>query len=368
MTDCGYIHSIQTSAPGRICLFGEHQDYLGLPVIASAIDLRVSLSAMRSDLPGMRLELPDIGDSLAFDPNKKNDYRSGRDYILAAASVLRREGLSWPCGWDITVSGNIPINSGSSSSSALQIAWCSFLLAAAMDRRATDPVAVARVAHLSEVVEFESPGGTMDHYSCACGGTIWLDCGQEGALEQLPPCPGEFVLVDSKIPKDTNGALGNIRRMAEEIEVDYRSLAACEVQEYASILERLPLKLKGILEANRENARLTAIARQDIEQKCGPTRIAELLNQHHGQLSKNLGVSLPEIDVLIDFGLSKGALGGKINGSGQGGSFYLLCNGNGAEIRQEYQKLGFPAYLVKVGQGLECRINTTHSSREFGGS
>ena len=29
--------------PGRICLFGEHQDYLGLPVIAMAISLRISI-------------------------------------------------------------------------------------------------------------------------------------------------------------------------------------------------------------------------------------------------------------------------------------------------------------------------------------
>ena len=31
------------STPGRICLFGEHQDYLGLPVIAMAISLRANL-------------------------------------------------------------------------------------------------------------------------------------------------------------------------------------------------------------------------------------------------------------------------------------------------------------------------------------
>ena len=33
------------SAPGRICLFGDHQDYLGLPVIACAIDRQVILTA-----------------------------------------------------------------------------------------------------------------------------------------------------------------------------------------------------------------------------------------------------------------------------------------------------------------------------------
>jgi galactokinase len=36
---------IKVSAPGRICLFGEHQDYLGLPVITAAIDLRLELTA-----------------------------------------------------------------------------------------------------------------------------------------------------------------------------------------------------------------------------------------------------------------------------------------------------------------------------------
>ena len=30
---------MEISTPGRICLFGEHQDYLGLPVIPMAISL-----------------------------------------------------------------------------------------------------------------------------------------------------------------------------------------------------------------------------------------------------------------------------------------------------------------------------------------
>ena len=33
---------IKISTPSRLCLFGEHQDYLGLDVIALAIDLRFS--------------------------------------------------------------------------------------------------------------------------------------------------------------------------------------------------------------------------------------------------------------------------------------------------------------------------------------
>ncbi|MFC1564948.1 galactokinase family protein, partial [candidate division KSB1 bacterium] len=41
------LEKLIVSAPGRICLFGEHQDYLGLPVIAAAIGLRISVSGER---------------------------------------------------------------------------------------------------------------------------------------------------------------------------------------------------------------------------------------------------------------------------------------------------------------------------------
>jgi galactokinase len=35
---------ISVSAPGRACLFGEHQDYLGLPVVPCALDMRMVVS------------------------------------------------------------------------------------------------------------------------------------------------------------------------------------------------------------------------------------------------------------------------------------------------------------------------------------
>ena len=34
--------AIKVSNPSRLCLFGEHQDYLGLEVVAVAINLRFS--------------------------------------------------------------------------------------------------------------------------------------------------------------------------------------------------------------------------------------------------------------------------------------------------------------------------------------
>ena len=40
---------VMFKAPGRICLFGDHQDYLGLPIIACAIDLFIEFSAISNE-------------------------------------------------------------------------------------------------------------------------------------------------------------------------------------------------------------------------------------------------------------------------------------------------------------------------------
>ena len=39
---------IISKAPGRICLFGDHQDYLDLPVIACSIDRMMQLEAIEN--------------------------------------------------------------------------------------------------------------------------------------------------------------------------------------------------------------------------------------------------------------------------------------------------------------------------------
>ncbi|MDK2971457.1 MAG: galactokinase [Candidatus Sumerlaeota bacterium] len=346
--------AIETSAPGRICLFGEHQDYLGLPVIAAGIDLRVSIVARPRAASPFRVAMPDIHKVVEFDPNKENTYSHDRDYLIAAANVLRREGVEWPCGYDVEVTSTIPINSGASSSSALQVAWCAFLLAAAGDVRAADPRTAARYAHLSEVVEFGSPGGMMDHYSTALGGIIWLDCATHTPAP-LPAWASEYVLVDSGIPKDTNGVLGSVRARAESIDVDFHALNGAE--EWPAIHDSLPPDRRGVFLANARNKQLTLEARGVIENTTDAVRLGRLLSEHHVQLSRNLGVSLPAIDDLLARGIAAGALGGKINGSGGGGSLFLFCPGRSNEIAALYQGMGLRAFAVAVSSGLGLLID-----------
>ena len=54
------------STPGRICLFGEHQDYLNLPVIAMAISLRCIMDGQKRSDKNIFIHKPDIGKSEHF--------------------------------------------------------------------------------------------------------------------------------------------------------------------------------------------------------------------------------------------------------------------------------------------------------------
>src|SRR3989344_4140097 len=111
------------SAPGRICLFGEHQDYLRLPVIAMAIDRRVYVTGGLRDDDQICINLPDTNSRELISPARPIKYEKPRDYLRSAVNVLERELGIKTHGLDATISGNIPMNSGTSSSTAMIIAW-----------------------------------------------------------------------------------------------------------------------------------------------------------------------------------------------------------------------------------------------------
>ena len=176
---------IKVSAPGRECLFGEHQDYFGLPIIAAAINLRISISGKKRKDNILKIDLPDIKDAEEFTLDKEVEYIKERDYLKSAVNVLKRKGIRLPSGWDCLVRGTIPINSGTASSSALVVAWIKFLLETAGDERANDADEIAELSFLAEMAEFGEPGGKMDHFSSALGGVVAIDFGEELKVRQL---------------------------------------------------------------------------------------------------------------------------------------------------------------------------------------
>jgi len=201
---------LRVSSPGRMCLFGEHQDYFGLAIIAGAVDLRIAFSGSRRDDKIFAIDLPDIGEKETFSFAGEIPYEKKRDYLKSAVNIHRRAGLPMT-GWDCEVRGTIPINAGTSSSSAMVVAWNKFLLEAAGDARANDPRELAELGFLTEVAEFKEPGGKMDHYASALGGIVWIRFDDPMKLDQLENPLGTFVLANSLQKKDTTGTLGFIK-------------------------------------------------------------------------------------------------------------------------------------------------------------
>ncbi len=360
--------TVAVSTPGRICLFGEHQDYLGLPVIAAAISKRIRIRGHLRYDNQVVIHLPDINDGETFELAPKLEYLKPRDYFRSALNILQRqEGVILSKGIEMTVHGNIPINSGTSSSSALLVTWISFLLALSDNHVQRSQQEIGELAYQAEVLEFGEPGGMMDHYSTALGDIIYLESQPTIRIEHYRPSLGTFVLGDSRQPKDTltilkrvkHGMLGAIRKIQSYNPAFDLPLAPfSSADEYRSILTADELIL---LKSNLSDRDILRKAKQLFEQhNVDDCKLGELLNQHQTNLREAKRVSTAKIDAMIEAALRAGAMGAKINGSGGGGCMFAYAPRNPEAVVEAIEQQGGKAYIITIDEGtrVESGIET----------
>jgi galactokinase len=347
------------SAPGRLCLLGEHQDYFGLSIIAAAIDLRIAVNGKPIPERRIQLDLPDIGEREDFSMDGIIPYTSDRDYLRSAVNILGREGLAFPSGWKGRVHGEIPINSGTSSSSALVVAWIRFLLDAAGDPRARNPEAVAELAYQAEVAEFEEPGGKMDHYASALGGVVHIHFGDDFRVARLRDRLGDFVLSDSTVRKDTTGTLGFIkshvlkgvgRIRKQRPDFNLRAALNDDIKVEIEGLPRIESRmLRGTLTTRDLTTAGVRLFQAETFDHAG---FGRLLDRQQDVLRDDLRISIPRIERMIGTAREAGALGAKINGSGQGGCILAYAPGNAERVAEALRNLGSPSFVVRVDSGV----------------
>jgi len=351
---------IDVSAPGRLCLLGEHQDYFGLPVIAAAIDLRVNIQGTPWSHRSFHLDLPDIDDTEDLLLDEKLTYGRERDYLKSAVNILQREGTYFPSGWDCRIHGTIPINSGTSSSSALVVAWVKFLLEASGDKRAPIPEKIAELAYRAEVAEFKEPGGRMDHYTSALGGIVALDFKDPIQSQILPNPLGPFVLADSFIRKDTTGTLGHIKQgVWEGLKIAQAKLPGFTL--YGALEELIQMIPKRNPEGNlrllQGTFRTRDLTRRGRElfatEPFDHSAFGELLLNQQSVLREDLRVSLPKLDRMIETAMEAGALGAKINGSGEGGCIFAYAPASAEEVAEALRRLDTRADIVHIDSGVQ---------------
>lgn len=359
LTNTAPNHNISILSPGRICLFGDHQDYLELPVIACAINKYIRLKATPNNRNVFHILMPDLEIERTIDYSIVEIPSDKRDYFLSALRVLNRNGIVPDCGYDISISGNIPINAGLSSSSAMVAAWVLFLHEAFGNGATVTSEQIARWTYEAEVLEHNEPGGLMDQYTISLGNVLLIETKPPVRFEMLTDKLSGLVVGESGIPKETLGVLSQLRTLALS-SIDWARTAYpkfaiqnCSLKEADKLVKAVPDDLKPYFLAAVENHHITRLAVEELKRShLDLEKIGQLMTQHHNILRDKLGVTVPKIDRMIGVALQAGAFGAKIVGSGGGGCIVALCPKERKEaVIEALKNEDAKAYKVSVDRG-----------------
>jgi galactokinase len=364
---------IRIKSPGRICLFGEHQDYLDYPVISMAISKYIYLEAKRISEKKLKINLPNLNQFMEIPLNNEElGYSSKRDYLISGYNQFIRKKFRFNKGYNIKITGDIPINSGVASSSALVICWLFFLNF--ITERKLEPFQMALEGYNAEVKEFQEGGGMMDHFTSVFGNLIFLK--PEESKPQIKTYDltlDGFVLGNSLEKKATVDDL---------VRTKFSSLKAFEIlQSIFPTFNRFSTKLEDIepylssIKKEYKKKIIGNVINRDITYKAKILienhntlvkreintsvdlefykKLGTLLNQHQEQLRDNIGVSTSKINKIIGDCIETGAFGAKINGSGFGGTMFALFPNNEPILKNAIQNAGGKAYNIKTSYGVE---------------
>lgn len=327
----------EVQVPARICFFGDHQDYLGLPVIAGAINRFMTLQARSVAKKEFQIELKDLDvvrnisleDELVTVPDN--------DYFRSAMAILKNEGFEFDQGYRIEISGNIPLNSGLSSSSALVVAWIRFLVSTQENHDPITDEQIAQWAYKAEVLYFEQPGGLMDQYTVAMRGLLYIEP-QSHQVKRLAGNLGKLVVAESGIEKQTIDILKNGRIFQEKAvaavkkehpDFDLKQTTSADFQRY---LELVPKEYHDHWYAAIHNFAITQRAKALLSSEVGNlNKLGELMNQHQLILQERIQNTPLAMTKMMHAAKKAGAIAAKTIGSGGGGSMAALVGANSIE-------------------------------------
>lgn len=366
---------IYVSTPSRICLFGEHQDYLGLEVIASAINLRFSAAISGRDDSLIKIRIRDerlsslgvkndlnLYEEKVIDISKPIVYENKRDYLKSTIKTLLKNGYDIDHGFDIVMDSEIPIGKGMSSSTTMIIALIKAILEAIDSPDKDSPEKIALLGFQAEVQEFNEPGGLMDHYTSAIGGLLHIQFNPKSTdVSKIDmTLPGSFILFDSLEIKNTTKVLADAKAPVVSAVDELKRYGISSVRDFVNdggnlkYLELLDENRRTKLSASIDNYRILKSAQQMLTTESFSCKnFGELLSKHHANLRDGLGISTQTIERILNTAYKNGALGGKVNGSGGGGCVYVYaydedCPG----ILKAVEEIGYPGRIIKQDGGV----------------
>ncbi len=310
-------------APGRVNLIGGQVDYHEGWVVSMAIDRDVRVRASASHDTRVRAtseELPGAVDIAADGRDEPATVEPawGRT-VGGVARVLAERGFSAAAA-TLEVTSDVPIGAGLSSSAAFEVA-CALALTDLAGTR-LEPRDLAFVAQESEHVATGVPCGIQDQMASVyarAGHALFLDC-RTLEIEHLPlPASLAIVVIHSGVPRMLE-ATPYAQRRAESIEVARQlGLRVLRDATFEQVRD-IPRGRHAVTEILRVQQFAAALRAGDVD-ALGPLMLAS-----HASSRDDKGVSIPELDTLVECLVDAGALGARLTGAGFGGCVVALAD------------------------------------------
>ena len=284
-------------APGKAILFGEHAVVYNRPAIAVPVT-EIQAKAYIKALPSapkseyIRIEAPDIRLSGLFSELPPEHPIAA--LILAVKTYLKLVSLP---SFEIKLVSSIPIASGLGSGAAISIAAARAICAFLGQSLTADDFSA--IAYEVEKIHHGTPSG-IDNAVIAHGKPVYFVRNQPLQVIRIAN-PFSLVIADSGVPSLTREAVGKVRQNREAQPDRYESW----FDEIAALSEKA----------------------RDILTNDSPEKIGELMIKNH-EILQRIGVSIPQLDHLVNVSMRSGAWGAKLSGAGCGGNMIAIAPTN----------------------------------------
>jgi galactokinase len=365
-------------APGRVNLIGEHTDYNDGFVLPAAIDKAIYVAIQKRNDNTISLYSNEF--EQLFETNLttiKPSLLRWTNYVLGVVAQLINKGYSLN-GFNLILTGNIPIGAGLSSSAAVE---CATIFA--LNELFQLQLSKIEMVKIAQKAEHEFAGvqcGIMDQFASIFGKrehVIKLDCRSlEYKYEPFHLENIKILLLNTNVKHSLASSEYNTRRKECERGValinkhhkEIKSLRDATLDMLNSYVALEPTVYKRCKYIIEENERLQA-ACNDLEQGNLQAFGKKMFATHNG-LSKLYEVSCPELDFLVEHVQNKpGILGARMIGGGFGGCTINLVQENYIdkivhELTQTYQQqMNKPltAYIAQIENGASI-VKTLHKT------
>lgn len=303
---------IETSAPAKIILFGEHAVVHEQPAIAVPVSgLRASASAIpQAPGSGLRIVAADLNETIPFDIGAE---LVDNALLQTVRLFLQTTGLPAP-DLTITLHSQIPMASGLGSGAAVAAA-----LTRALNQACGSPLndeQINALVYEIEKLHHGTPSG-IDNTVIVYEQPVYFQ--RQHPIERIRiAAPLHLLVADTGRGALTKIAVGDVR----------------------SLYEREPARIGAVLDSI---GALVREARAALESG-NISALGPLMCRNHEYL-QTLTVSSPELDTLVAAAVAAGALGAKLSGGGRGGNMISLVT---PEIADAVESALFHAGAVRV--------------------